>query len=165
MRVVLDWLTLGTLWWSLERCLHLSSYLLSSNQVIIEAPPISLPPHPTLVYIGHYQRLIWAEPRMAFKCSSAHLPLRALGAWEYQLIDASIALCLESVADSIVGGERAGGTFKGLLASFTVQHPTSVDPADRGQPVVMGVLGMCSGACATGDGARTFPSSRMTVSV
>lgn len=85
------------------------------------------------------------QPWTAFKCSSAHLPLLALGAWEYQLIDASVALCLESMADSILGGESAGGTFTRLLASLTVQHPTSVDPADRGQPVVPGVLAICSG--------------------
>lgn len=59
----------------------------------------------------------------------ANLPLLTLGAWEYWLIDASVALCLESMAGSILGGESAGGTFKWLLASLTVQHPTSVDPA------------------------------------
>lgn len=56
----------------------------------------------------------------------ANLPLLALGALEYQLIGFSVAVCAESVADSIVGGESAGGTFKGLLASLTVQHPTPV---------------------------------------
>lgn len=50
------------------------------------------------------------------------------------------------MADSIVGGESAGGTFKGLLASLTVQHPTPVHSADKGQAVVTGVLGMCSEA-------------------
>lgn len=46
----------------------------------------------------------------------------------------------------MVGGETAGGTFKGLLASLTVQHPTPVHSADRRQAVVTGVLGTCSEA-------------------
>lgn len=56
----------------------------------------------------------------------ANLPLLALGALEYQLIGVSVAVCVESVAGCIVGGESAGGPFKGLLASLTVQHPTPV---------------------------------------
>lgn len=71
------------------------------------------------------------QPWTAFKCSSAHLSLLALGALEYQLIGVSVAVCVESVAGSMVGGESAEETFRGLLASLTVQHPTPVDPADR----------------------------------
>lgn len=56
----------------------------------------------------------------------ANLPLLALGALVYQLIGVRVAICAKSVADSMVGGESAGGTFKGLLASLTVQHPTPV---------------------------------------
>lgn len=90
---------------------------------------------------------------MASKCSSAHLSFLTLGALEYQLIGVLVAVCFESVADSIVGGESTGGTFKGLLASLTEQHPTPVDPADRGQAVVMGVLGTLSGSGTRGGGA------------
>lgn len=86
------------------------------------------------------------QPWTAFKCSSAHLSLLALGALEYQLVGVGVAVCVESMADSVVGGESAGETFRGLLASLTVQHPTPVDPADRGQAVVMGVLGILGGA-------------------
>lgn len=59
----------------------------------------------------------------------ANLPLLALGTLEYHLIGTIVAVCVESLADSVVGGESAGGTFKGLLASLTVQYPTSVHPA------------------------------------
>lgn len=70
------------------------------------------------------------QPGIAFKRFSAHLPLLTLGALEYQLIGVRVALCAKSVADSMVGGETAGGTFKGLLASLTVQHPTPVHSAE-----------------------------------
>lgn len=86
------------------------------------------------------------QPWTDFKCFSAYLPLLALGTLEYHLIGTIVAVCVESLADSVVGGESAGGTFKGLLASLTVQYPTSVHPADIGQAVVTGVLGICSGA-------------------
>lgn len=84
------------------------------------------------------------QPWTAFKYSSAHLSLFALGALENQLI--GVAVCAESVADPMVGRESAGVTFRGLLASLTVQHPTPVDPADRGQAMVMGVLGILNGS-------------------
>lgn len=59
----------------------------------------------------------------------ANLPLLTLGTLGYQLIGTIVAVCVESSADSAAGGESAGGTFKGLLASLTVQHPTLVHTA------------------------------------
>lgn len=99
------------------------------------------------------------QPWTAFKCSSAHLSLLALGALEYQLIGVSVAVSLESLAESMVGGESAGGTFKRFPASLTEQHPTPVDPADIGQAVVMGVMGSLRVVQETAP--RTFPFSRM----
>lgn len=100
----------------------------------------------------------------AFQRCSAHLSILTLGALQYQLIGVlGVAVCVESVADSMVGGESAGVTFRGLLASLTVQHPTPVDPADRGQAVVMGVLGTLSGSgpwVVQETAPGTFPLSR-----
>lgn len=91
-----------------------------------------------------FSRAIFRSVYMEVLAASIHanLSLLALGALEYQLIGISVAVSLESLAESMVGGKSAGGTFKRFLASLTEQHPTSVDPADIGQAVVMGVRGL-----------------------
>lgn len=65
----------------------------------------------------------------------ANLSLLTLGALEYELVGVSVAVSLESLAESMVGRESAGGTFKRFLASLTEQHPTSVDPARVHTPI------------------------------
>lgn len=110
-----------------------------------------------------FSRAIFRSVYMEVLAASIHanLSLLALGALEYQLIGISVAVSLESLAESMVGGKSAGGTFKRFLASLTEQHPTSVDPARVHTPIA--ALRNAKGKAGVGCCPGTWPPQSLAL--